>query len=169
MTADLTHTALLAAFYRLEVSGLLDRIPESIQPYVIPAVIGLIALLVLRRVWGGISRAVRRRKTPTIHPKLQKYNVDHAALDRQRREQAVKIVATSTGNRLAGYRIVRQVEAVFVDGHRTPEEALIALKAAAAERGANALLNVRNERTTAGKCSAAGDAVLVAAIGERPG
>jgi len=92
---------------------------------------------------------------------LQKYNVDHSELDRQRREQARLIVATSTTTRLAGFRIVRQVEAVFVEGYRTPEEALIALKAAAADRGANAILNVHTDRTAAGRCTASGDAIIV--------
>jgi len=39
---------------------------------------------------------------------------------------------------------------------------MLALKAAAAERGANAILNVKTDRTAAGKCSASGDAIVVA-------
>jgi hypothetical protein len=142
--------------------GLLEFIPAEYHKLVIWGIVILIALLVLRVIWRGIRGAFRRRRPATIHPKLQKYNVDYEELNRQREEQATVIIATSTGNRLAGYRVKRQVEAVFVDGCRSPEEAMLALKAAAAERGANAILNVRTERTTAGKCSASGDAVVVA-------
>ena len=56
------------------------------------------------------------------------------------------------------------MEAVFVEGYRSPEEALIALKAAAADRGAIGMLNVRTERTTAGRCTASGDAIVVVPI-----
>jgi uncharacterized protein YbjQ (UPF0145 family) len=129
--------------------------------YVIYGVAGLVGLIVLRRILSGLSRALARRRPVTIHPKLAKYNVDNAELDRKRRELAAGVVATSTGNRLAGFRIVRQVEAVFVEGYRTPEEAITALKAAAVERGANAILNVQTERTAAGRCSASGDAIVV--------
>jgi uncharacterized protein YbjQ (UPF0145 family) len=129
--------------------------------YVIWGIGGLVGLVILRRILGGVGRAIRRGRPVTINPKLAKYNVDHAELDRQRRELAVGVVATTTGNRLAGFRIVRQVEAVFVEGYRTPEEAVVALKAAAVERGANAILNVQTERTTAGRCTASGDAVVV--------
>src|SRR5690606_5665105 len=62
------------------------------------------------------------------------------------------------------FRLVRQVEAVFVEGYRTPEDAIVALKAAAVERGANAILNVHTDRTTAGRCTASGDAVVVAPL-----
>ena len=124
----------------------------------------LVALWLLQRTWQRMARWQRRRRPPTIHPKLQKYNLDYAELNRQRREQAAGIIATSTGSRLVGYRLVRQVEAVFVEGYRSPEDALAALKADASERGANALINVKTERTSAGKCAASGDAVLVAPL-----
>ena len=42
----------------------------------------------------------------------------------------------------------------------TPEEAMVALKAAAAQLGANALVNVQSERSAAGRCTASGDAVI---------
>ena len=133
---------------------------------VVAVVVGLV-LLILRGLWRRVVRRVRRLRSPRIHPQLQKYNVDQAELNRKRREQAQTIVATSTSSRLAGFRIVRQVEAVFVEGYRTPEEALTALKAAAAERGANGVLNVKTERTAAGRCTASGDAVVIAFL-EQP-
>jgi hypothetical protein len=141
-----------------------DSIPQEYRQWAVYAAIGVIGLVILRTVWRRFTTILRRRRPPTIHPSLQKYNVDHVELDRKRREMAVGVVATSTGNRLAGFRIVRQVEAVFVDGLRTPEEALIALKAMAVERGANALLNVHTERTAGNRCSASADAVVVAPL-----
>jgi hypothetical protein len=146
----------------------LFRILTEYKLYLLYAVGILVGLLILRGIWRRIWRAIRRSQPPTIHPSLQKYNIDHVELDRKRREMAVGVVATSTGNRLAGFRIVRQVEAVFVDGLRTPEEALTALKAMAVERGANALLNVRTERTAAGRCSASADAIVAAPVPPGP-
>lgn len=151
----------------LDPQKVVDAVPAEYRtylPYVLYAIVALIVLLIARRLLQGVGRAIRRSRPPTIHPSLQKYNVDHAELDRRRREQALAIVATSTGARLAGFRIVRQVEAVFVEGYRSPDEAMTALKAAGAERGANALLNVHTERTAAGRCSASGDAVVVAPL-----
>ncbi|MBP7935706.1 MAG: hypothetical protein KA354_13750 [Phycisphaerae bacterium] len=143
---------------------MLERVPEAYRAYVVPCGLAILGLLVLRVIWGRLARFLRRRRPPIINPRLAKYSVDHAELDRKRRQLARKIVATSTSARLAGFKIMRQVEAVFVEGYRAPEEAMIALKAAAAERGANGILNVGAERTAAGRCSASGDAVIVAAI-----
>lgn len=155
-----------AALIQLNWQEWIDRIPlpEPYRRWALYALAVLVAYVILRRVVGGMMRAVRRSRPPTIHPKLQKYNVDHAELDRKRRELAAGVVATSTGNRLAGFRMVRQVEAVFVEGYRTPEDAILALKAAAVERGANAILNVRTDRSVAGRCTASGDAVVVAPL-----
>ena len=148
--------------------NLFGRLLTEYRLYLFYALGVLVGLLVLRGIWRRIGRAIRRSRPAQIHPSLQKYNVDHAELDRKRRETAVGVVATSTGSRLAGFRIVRQVEAVFVEGFRTPDEALTALKALAVERGANALLNVRTERTAAGRCSASGDAIVAAPIPPGP-
>jgi hypothetical protein len=132
------------------------------RPWLVLAVVVGLVLLILRGLWRRVARRVRRLRSPRIHPQLQKYSIDHAELNRKRREQALTIVATSTSSRLAGFRLVRQVEAIFVEGYRMPEEALTALKAAAAERGANGVLNVKTERTAAGRCTASGDAVVIA-------
>jgi len=45
---------------------------------------------------------------------------------------------------------------------------VIALKAAAVERGANALVNVRTDRSAVGRCTASGDAVVAAPLADRP-
>ncbi len=145
-----------------------ERIPVEVRPWVILGAAAVLMLIILRLLWSALWRRIRRSRSPTIHPNLQKYNVDHAELDRRRRKSAQAIVATSTGARLAGYHIVRQVEAVFVEGFRTPDDAMIALKADAADRGANAIVNVRTDRTAAGKCTASGDAIIVAPLTPRP-
>jgi len=133
-------------------------IPEEYKPYGWAAAI-LLAAWIVWRVRKAYLRFRRRRMPATLHPKLQKYGVDTELLAQQRREAAMKIVATSSGEKLVGYEITEQIDAVFVEGFRTPAEAVEGLKAEAANRGANAVINVRQERTMAGKCSASGDAV----------
>ncbi len=111
-----------------------------------------------------IRKWFRRRRPPTIHPKLQKYQPTDDDFASKRRAESAKIIATSSGDVLAGYRVIRQVEAVFVDGFRRPEEAVEGLKAVAAMKGANAVLRVRHEPIGSGRYSASGDAVIVESI-----
>ena len=82
---------------------------------------------------------------------------------------AAQIIATSSTERVAGYEIVRQIEAVFTDGHATPSEAVEALKALAAERGGNAVINLASERPPSGRCLARGDAVIARPLATAPG
>lgn len=132
---------------------------------VVGVVGGLVVLWLLRRV----RRRLRSRRPPVYHPKMQAYAEGSPALDEaliaKRRTEAARIVATSSKESIAGYEILEQVEAVFVEGFRRPEDALEGLKAAAAMKGANALTNVHQERTAAGKYAASGDAVMVRKIG----
>lgn len=121
------------------------------------AVVVLTVLVVIRRV----RRALRRRRPVQLHPKLAKYGQPDPAEVRAELEASRKIIATSSTEAVAGYRIVQQIEAVFIDGCRTPEDAVAALKAAAGRRGANAVINLRQKRTAAGRCTAQGDAVVV--------
>lgn len=126
---------------------------------------GVVAALVLLWIYRRVMSVVRSRRPARYNAKLQPYAEGSAALDEnlaaKRHVEAMKIVATSSKDTIAGYEIIEQVEAVFVDGFRRPEEALEGLKAAAAMKGANALTNVRHERSTAGKFAAVGDAVTV--------
>lgn len=128
----------------------------------------VVALWIVRRV----RRAARRRRPPTIHPLLQKYGDSQIEPDEaflaKRRVEAARILATSSTDVLTGYDIVEQVEAVFVDGFRRPEDALEGLKAAAALKGATAIVNVRQKRDPSGRCSAQGDAVIVRKTGTSP-
>lgn len=96
--------------------------------------------------WRASRRA--RRGTPTM---------DRAEVQRL----AKRILATSSTDRLAGFQIERQVETIIADGQPSPTWALELLKALAAERGANALVNLHTERMPSGRCTARGDAVMV--------
>jgi uncharacterized protein YbjQ (UPF0145 family) len=125
------------------------------------AVVVLLGLLILTRMLGGVRRILRRRRPAKLHPKLQQYSGRTETDLKAERLDAAKIVATSSTVAVAGYEIIRQIEAVFVEGLRTQEEAIIALKAVAARRGANAIVNITQQRTAAGRCTAQGDAVLI--------
>lgn len=140
-------------------------------------VMGLLVLILLGvaiYVLRVVRHVRRRRRKPTIHPLLQKYGQEHAApspaVVAQRRAEAEKIVATSSTPHIAGYEIVEQVEAIFVDGFARPEDALEGLKAVAAMKSANAVTNVRHDRSASGRCTASGDAVIVhrAGVSEVP-
>ncbi|MGB0714626.1 MAG: hypothetical protein ACPGXK_02035 [Phycisphaerae bacterium] len=129
-------------------------------------VVGLSVLAVMvlgAGLWiaGRIRRAIRRGRPARLHPKLQQYGGMDPEFVAQRREEAARIVATSSTSEIAGYHIIKQVEAVFVDGFRRAEDALEGVKAVAAMKGANAVTNVRHERGAMGRWSAAGDAVVV--------
>ncbi|MCH7995333.1 MAG: hypothetical protein IIB57_12940 [Planctomycetes bacterium] len=128
----------------------------------------LVGLVVLIWFTRKIRRFLRRRRPPTLHPKLQKYGQSFAepdpTLGAKRRKEAAEILATSSTGTIAGYEIVEQVEAIIVDGFRLAEDALEGLKAAAAMKGANAVINVHRDRVDGGTCSAAGDAVIVRRI-----
>lgn len=132
------------------------------------SLIVLVVLVVLIWLTRKVRRFFRRRRPPTLHPKLQKYGQSFAepdpALAAKRRKEAAEILATSSTGTIAGYEIVEQVEAVIVDGFRLPEDALEGLKAAAAMKGANAVINVHRDRVDGGTCSAAGDAIIVRRI-----
>ncbi|MBN1510495.1 MAG: hypothetical protein JXB13_00635 [Phycisphaerae bacterium] len=133
----------------------------------------VILVILLGVLWRYVRRwrRCRRSSRPVrLHPNLQKYSGPQQ-LATERRREAQKVLTTSSTAQITGYEIVEQVEAVFVDGFSRPEEALEGLKAAAALKGANALVNVRQERSSAGRYSASGDAVKVASntlLGDQP-
>jgi hypothetical protein len=134
---------------------LLSMIPNE---WVLPLLAGLTGLLLIS--WGvrRVRAARRRRRPPQLHPKLAKYG-GHEEVAAQRRREAQRIVATSSTSSIAGYRILRQIEAVFVDGFRRTDEAIEGLKAVAAMKGANGVINVRHQAAPNGKYEATGDAV----------
>ncbi len=128
---------------------------EQLRPYLLISTIVLIALTIAQRWWRS-----RKRRRASLHPSLARYGGPDSELAQQRRQAATQILTTSSSDHLSGYEINEQIEAVYVDGFRAPAEALEGLKATAALKGANALTNVRHERTASGRCSASGDAVI---------
>lgn len=137
---------------RLKGIGLLDN------PQALKVLVAVVAVLAVVWIWLKISAA---RRKPKIHPRLQKYAGPDAEFARKRREEAARIVVTSSTQNIAGYEIVEQFETVFVDDFRRPEEAIEGVKAVAAMKGANAVVNLKHDRTSGGRCSASGDAVVV--------
>ncbi len=122
--------------------------------------LALVALLVIYWSVRRVLRSLRRRRPARLNPRLAHYG-EAASLSKARREEAAKIVATSSTDRIVGYEITQQIEAVSVEGFRRTEESLEGLKAAAAMKGANAVTNVHTDRTSAGRYAASGDAVVV--------
>ncbi len=134
---------------------------ENNQKYLLAAVLVLFGLIVLQRVIGRLRDHLRRRSPGRINPKLQKYAGPSEAELEAQRAAAARIVATSSTSDLAGYEVVRQIEAVFVEGFRSPEEAVSFLKSEAGKLGANAVINLVHVRTSVGRHSVQGDAVII--------
>ena len=131
------------------------------DPVIMAIVVGavvVIALSLLGRVFGGRREAKRSaRRAAELRKQGRFLEVQQAELERL----AGRIIATSSTASIAGFEVVRQIEAVFTDGHTTPNKAVEHLKASAAEKGANAVVNLHSARPPSGKCVAQGDAVIV--------
>jgi len=133
------------------------------QALLICAVVILFGLVILQRIVGRLRHHLRRRRPAEINPKLAKYAGTSEAELQAQRAAAARIIATSSTGNIAGYELVRQIEAVFVEGLRSPEEAVAAIKSAAGKLGATALINLTHVRTAVGRYGAQGDAVIVRA------
>jgi hypothetical protein len=129
-----------------------------------PALVGAVVLIVGLYLWRRIRHWRRLRRPAQLNPNLAKYGGSGAALTEEQRREAEHIVATSSTESIAGYELIRQIEAVYVDGFRHPEEALLGLKAAAALKGANAVIHVSHSRSSTGRFAASGDAVVVESL-----
>jgi hypothetical protein len=124
----------------------------------IAACTGLIVFAVVVRVvrgrrearyWAHRRDEVRERRSWAY---MQQQEIDRLAL---------QIVATSSTAAAPGYRVARQIEAIVTDGHVSPLRAIETLKAVAAQRGANGVINLATERAPTGKYLARGDAVTL--------
>lgn len=134
---------------------------ENNRDLLVVLIVLLLALVIVQRLYWRVRGVLRRRHPAQINPKLLKY-AGQSEVDREAdRQAAEKIVATSSTGRIAGYEVVRQIEAVYVEGYRAPDEASAALKTTAGRLGANAIINLSYQRTAGGRCAAQGDAVLV--------
>lgn len=120
--------------------------------------LGLIALAIGWRIFAALFSAGRRRHVHSAVVASQRELEQQVA---ERKRHAAKIIATSSTGSIVGYTIVRQIEACFVDGHKTPAQASEALKALAGLKGGNAVINMVGERVPNSGCTAHGDAVIV--------
>lgn len=133
---------------------------DPVTTIVVAAV--LVGVLSVAAYWVGRRREVRDSAARSDWLRRER---ERSATQREEMSRlARRIIASSTTRSIAGFTIVRQIEAVFTDGHATPPDAVEALKAVAAAKGANALINLTGERQGTGKCSARADAVMVRPI-----
>jgi len=148
--------------------ALWEKITTYAQTWYVKLALALVALWIVWRIVQRVRHALRRRRPVTLHPKLQQYGGAYQTDEKliaQRRTEAARILATSSTEQIAGYDLIEQVETVFVDGFRNSTEALEGLKATAAMKGANAVINTSvttiRDRGTLSRCAARGDAVIV--------
>lgn len=132
---------------------------------ILAAAAALLVFTIIARIFGGrreaAHAAARRAELKRQHGFMY--------LQQQQLERlGGRIIATSSTPSIAGFTIQRQIEAVFTDGHASPQKAVDVLKAIAAEKGANAIINLATERPGTGRCIARGDAVIVKPL-EDPG
>lgn len=136
-------------------------LPSLGDPYVVLVLYVCAGLIVLML----IARFLRwRREARYASQRRQELRQRHGFLYVQQQEVqrlASRIIATSSQATIAGFEITRQIEALFTDGHPTPTQAVDVLKAMAAEKGANALINLDSQRQANQRFGARGDAVLV--------
>lgn len=132
---------------------------------VVAVAAGLVALIVVVRLWHRwrehVASARRRAELRRTRGQVQLQQAEVRRL-------AERVVATSSTGTIAGFVIVRQIETVFAEGQRSPADAVEMLKAFAARKGANALINLSGQRLPSGKCVASGDAVIVRPVDEPP-
>ncbi len=128
--------------------------------------LGLLCVAVVLLVVQKMIMCARSLMPAKVNPKLGKYAGDDDPASQRRRQLAATVKSTSSTDHVPGYKILQAIDALYVDGFRTPAEAIEGLKAAAAERGANAVINVHHERSSLGRCSASGDAVVVETTGQ---
>ncbi len=138
-----------------------------LDPVVEKIVLGALALVLVAVLlhfigrWRDAAAAARFRND--LHAGFEEVRLQQQEIKRLTEH----IVATSSTPRIAGYELVRQIEAVFGEGQKSAEAAAELVKAHAARKGANALINLRTQQIPSGKWVAGGDAVVVKTVAER--
>lgn len=130
------------------------------------AVGALVLLLIVLRAF------LRRRDDAAYRQRRAELSrtYDNVQMNREQVERlAARVIATSSTGEIVGFDVLRQIETVFTDGHPSPARAAQVLKALAAERGANAIINLAGVRQPNGRCAASGDAVIVRLAASEPG
>jgi len=131
------------------------------DPFVIAVAVG--AAIVILLTLAGRARGSWRQRA-YFAQRGRELRQRRALLEEHERDLerlCGRIIATSSTQAAPGFEVTRQIEAVFSDGHTTPARAVEMLKAVAAQKGANAILNLTTDRQLSGKCQARGDAVQV--------
>lgn len=133
-----------------------------------PSVIAIVSASIVVVVFAIIARAIgKRRESAAWRRRREAIRTQTGFVQVQQHERerlAARIIATSSTQSIVGFEVLRQIEAVFADGYRSQPLAVEALKARAAQQGANAVINLASERVPNGKCAARGDAVIVRPI-----
>jgi hypothetical protein len=138
------------------------------NPLVIALLSAFAAMILLSAIAKWLQNRSEASRARRERDELRRQRGFVALHQQEVERMASQILATSSTAAIAGFEVLRQIEAVFTDGHPSPARAVEMLKAMAAERGANAVINLATERLSTGKCVARGDAVLVRPL-ELPG
>jgi hypothetical protein len=126
-----------------------------------------ILIVILLRVLGARREAATaRRRAAEVRRGYEELRLQQEEV----RRLGERIVATSSTNRIVGYAVLRQFETVFSDTKPSSVAAVELVKALAAQKGANALINLDTRQLPNGKWVASGDAVVVKLLGrtEKP-
>lgn len=134
-----------------------------VQGIVGGAALVIVVAIVIRMINRRLERAAAARR----RRELQATRGELARRQEEIERLASRIIATSSTKTIAGFAVERQIEAVFTEGHPSPARAVEVLKALAAEKGANAIVNLDSQRPPSGRCAASGDAVIVRALPTR--
>ena len=138
--------------------SLSDPVVQKLVAGAVALIVLVIVLRLLGRLREGRSaarrRAALRRQYESV--RLQQEEVKHLA---------DQILATSSTSRIAGYAIIRQVETVFGESRPSSAAALDQAKALAAQKGANAIINLQIQQVSSGKWVASGDGVIARLVG----
>jgi len=146
----------------------LQNLPASLSDPLVRRIVwaaaGIIVLVIVLRI---IRRVRYRLANARLRATLARERDEMHQQQAEAHRLAERILATSSTARIAGYAIVRQVETLITEARPSSAGAMELLKATAARKGANALINVQTQQTAGGKWVANGDAVVVKLIPRR--
>lgn len=134
-----------------------------------PLVLAILAAAALVILLSVCSRVIRswadRRQLSRVRAHAAARRAEQIIAQAEIEQAAARVIATSSTGGIAGYRIVRQIEAVFIEGAPSPAKAVEMLKATTGQMGGNAVIHLASQRMPNGKCVAQGDAVVVEELG----
>lgn len=134
---------------------------DSTTVTIIYAAGGVIVLVIVLRIIGGWRQRARLRG---VQASLHRSRDELERRAAEARRLSGRIIATSSSGQILGFEIVRQIETVFSDGEPSSAQALERVKAAAASKGANAIIQLQVRQLPVGKWVASGDAVIARSV-----